>query len=162
MQLINKEFQYVEYDSIAELSAKDNFLFVQAQQAALLAYAPYSEFKVGAAVLLENGTVITGNNQENAAFPSGLCAERVAVFAAASQFPDIAIDTIAITAISSKFKVNYPVAPCGSCRQVLAESEKRQKKSFRLLLGGTNSKIFEIKGIESILPFMFNSENLGM
>lgn len=160
MQKLKLEMEYIEYNSIEELSDSDRFLIQKAKKAAENAYAPYSEFLVGAAILLENGIVVIGNNQENAAFPSGMCAERIAVFSVASQYPDIAITTIAITAFSKKYTVNHPIAPCGSCRQVIAEVEKRQNKSIRMLLSGQEGKIIEIMGIETILPFMFSSDEL--
>lgn len=125
----------LEYDRLEELPEEDRHLLEQARQASAMAYAPYSGFKVGAALLLENGTVITGNNQENAAFPSGLCAERVALFHAAAQYPDVPIRTLAIVATRKGEYTSEPVSPCGSCRQVMIESESRHNKSFRIILG---------------------------
>ena len=121
---------FIEYDAVEKLPSADKKLIVIAKKAAETAYAPYSEFHVGAAVMLENGVCIKGNNQENVAYPSGLCAERVAVFAASSQYPGVAIKTIAISAKSKKFKVCGPVTPCGACRQVLAEYATFTKTTY--------------------------------
>ncbi|TND02598.1 MAG: cdd [Bacteroidetes bacterium] len=117
-----------EYATESELPELSRNLLAEARKAAEKAYAPYSEFHVGAALLLENGTVVTGNNQENAAYPSGLCAERVAVFAAGAQFPDIPAQAIAISCKTPHFSIDTPLSPCGACRQVLAEYESRHKQ----------------------------------
>ena len=149
-----------EYNSIEELSEGDRQLLEHASNAADLAYAPYSNFYVGAALLLENGKMLRGNNQENVAYPSGLCAERVAIFAAGAQFPDIPITTIAVTAKSKSFKVNEPVSPCGACRQVMAEYENRYGSNIRLILQGEEGRIHITDSVKVLLPFMFNSEKL--
>jgi len=112
-----------EYDRLDELSETQVTLINKAIKAAGSAYAPYSKYYVGAAVLLGNGEIITGNNQENAAYPSGLCAERVAIFYAGSQFPDVPATSIAIVAIQNGSIQEEPVTPCGGCRQVLCEKE---------------------------------------
>jgi cytidine deaminase len=119
------------------------------------AYAPYSNFKVGCAVLLENGVIIGGNNQENAAYPSGLCAERVAVFYAKSQYPDTAVSAIAIAAFHNGNFTAEPVNPCGACLQTLLETEKRQKTPIKLILFGQNNTQI-INGIKDCLPISFN------
>jgi cytidine deaminase len=124
------------------------------------AYAPYSTFRVGAAVLLKNGKIFTGNNQENMAYPSGLCAERVALFYAASQYPDVAVKAIAVTAHASDFEIDHPVAPCGACRQVMAETENRSQEKMRLIMMGEKGKVQIIEGVDNILPLMFHEENL--
>jgi cytidine deaminase len=151
---------FVEYDAVEKLSSEDKKLVIMAKKAAKTAYAPYSDFHVGAAVLLENGVIVTGNNQENVAYPSGLCAERVAVFAASSQYAGIAIKTIAITAKSTKFIVDSPVTPCGSCRQVLAEYEHLQKKPIRIILSGEKGKVFVIEKVDDLLPLSFKADKL--
>lgn len=151
------EISYLEYESEQDLTAEDRTLIQQALQAANSAYAPYSGFHVGAAVLLENNLIITGNNQENAAYPSGLCAERVALFAAASQHPGRTIKSIAIVAPSMK---SIPVSPCGSCRQVMAEYEHLQKTSLRILLVAGDGKVLVLEGVRSILPFIFDGSAL--
>jgi len=124
------------------------------------AYAPYSNFKVGAAVVLENGSVVTGNNQENIAFPSGLCAERTALFSANSIYPELPVEILALAAQSDGIFMKEPVTPCGACRQVLLESEKRFGKEIEIYLYGTE-KIYYIKGVETLLPLSFgNSSNV--
>ena len=124
------------------------------------AYAPYSGFKVGAAALLENGEIITGNNQENAAYPSGLCAERVALFYASSKHPDVAVKTIAISANTENFELHGPVAPCGSCRQVMAETENRFHNKLRIIMKGISGKIYLVEGVNNLLPWMFIADEL--
>ncbi|MCL2511661.1 MAG: cytidine deaminase [Bacteroidales bacterium] len=146
---------YTEYEKSSELPDKDRLLVERAQQSAKDAYAPYSKFHVGAAVLLGDGAVITGNNQENAAYPSGLCAERVAVFYAMATHPKTAIEAIAITALSDDSQLKIPPFPCGACRQVLAEYEYRQKKPVRFILHAQSGKTVVMEGIDNLLPFPF-------
>jgi cytidine deaminase len=124
------------------------------------AYAPYSEFKVGAAVLLSNGEVVIGNNQENASYPSGLCAERVAVFQAGAKYPGVAIMKIAIVAGSAIKTSNKPAAPCGNCRQAIFEYENRQEKPIELLLAGTSGEVYKCPSVHSLLPLAFGSQFL--
>ncbi|MDD3876949.1 MAG: cytidine deaminase [Bacteroidales bacterium] len=149
-----------EYNSIEELSKEDQLLIEASKKAVKNAYAPYSGFNVGAAVLLENGEIVSGNNQENAAYPSGLCAERVAVFAASAKYPDVAMKAIAITAESENFLVDMPVTPCGSCRQVLAEYEHKSGKDIKVILSGKTGKILILKNIKTLLPLIFDSSKL--
>ncbi len=151
---------YEEYENISELQETDQELLKKAVVASDKAYAPYSNYNVGAAILLGNGKIITGNNQENVAYSSGLCAERVAIYYASSQYPDEEILAIAIAAKAKNFSIEPPVAPCGACRQVLAEYETRQKKNIRLLLMSETGKIQIIKSIEDVLPIMFHAEEL--
>ena len=146
---------YKEYESMSELADNERFLIERAQQSAKDAYAPYSKFHVGAAVLLDNGEIITGNNQENAAYPSGLCAERVAVFYAMATHPQRAITAIAITAFSDESVLKIPPFPCGACRQVLAEYEYRHKKPIRFILHAQSEKTIILDGIDNLLPFPF-------
>jgi cytidine deaminase len=153
-------FIYEEYDSLEELHPHDSNLLSHAKEALKNAYAPYSEYHVGAAILLENGKIFTGNNQENMAFPSGLCAERVAIYAAASNSPKVTIKTIAISAHSDKFPVLEPVPPCGSCRQAMIEYEMLQKQNIRIILQGDSGKIFVINSVESLLPLSFKEKGL--
>ena len=160
MKRINLTISFEEYDNIDELSAEDRSLLEHARSAIKAAYAPYSAYYVGAAVLLENGKIFTGNNQENVAYPSGICAERVALFYASSQFPDIAVKAIAVSARAKGFKVNSPVTPCGSCRQVMAETENRFQNQLRLIMRGENGKINIVSGVSNILPLMFRAEEL--
>ncbi len=149
-----------EYASVRDLSPQDQELMEQAILARKSAYAPYSFFQVGAAVRLENGVVVTGNNQENVAYPSGLCAERVALFHAQSMYPDIPVEAIAVTATSPDFKMLEPVSPCGSCRQVMAEYENRHKSNIRVIMSSNNGKVWAVNSIDQLLPFMFMLEEL--
>lgn len=135
----------------------DHALLIEAEKAMQTAYAPYSAFKVGAAVLLDNGRIITGNNQENAAYPSGLCAERVALFYAMSQNSSAKVKAIAVSCESVS---NGPITPCGACRQVIAEYEQKQGAKIRILMGNGGKKVYAAHSIESLLPFMFSSKNL--
>jgi len=126
-----------------------------ASNAARHAYAPYSFFKVGAAILLKNGHIISGNNQENAVFPSGMCAERVALFYAASQFPESPIEKIAITAIGENKEICQPVPPCGSCRQAILEYETKFKEPIKIIMAGEKGEVFVIKSVAELLPLSF-------
>ena len=159
MEEIKINIEVKEYQGIDELNHEDKLLFIEAQKAAEDAYAPYSGFKVGAALRLENDIICTGNNQENVAYPSGLCAERVALFHASSNYPGIEIHTVAIAALTDQYKVKHPVTPCGACRQVLAEYETKQNRKIRVIYPGEEKKINIIEGIENILPFIFRFGN---
>lgn len=159
---MNKEkLQYVvSVDVFAnekQAPAEDTKLLKEAEKAMRNAYAPYSEFKVGAAILLENGKIITGNNQENAAYPSGMCAERVAIYYAGSQYPNVAIKAIAVICDT---QTTQPVSPCGACRQAIAEYEQLAEKKIRVILGTPGGKIYVATGIETFLPFMFDKKYL--
>ena len=142
------------------LTDSDKNLIRIAKNSLKSAYAPYSGFLVGASVLLENGEVVAGNNQENVAYPSGLCAERVAIFYASSEFPNAKIKTIAITAISKKFEIKDVISPCGACRQVISEYEVKQNENIRVLLHQANDTVIIINSISDLLPFMFISKEL--
>ncbi len=150
---------HFEYNDVKELVEEEQKLILAARQASENAYAPYSNFHVGSAVLLVNGEVITGNNQENSAFTAGLCAERVALFYANANFPGVAVKTLAVTAKNSIGLVPEPVKPCGSCRQVIVETEVRFKKPIRIILDGRN-KIQVFEGIDNLLPFAFKPDSL--
>ena len=152
--------QFTLYPSIAELPTEDLHLMKAAQKAILNAYAPYSNFQVGAALLLENGTIVTGNNQENAAYPSGMCAERVAIWNASSQFPGIAIKKIAITVKSKLKQVNKPVSPCGACRQTLLEYEVNQKTPIEVFFTGEVGVVIKAHSLSDLLPFAFDQSFL--
>ncbi|MDD2324233.1 MAG: cytidine deaminase [Bacteroidales bacterium] len=149
-----------EYLSSEELPPKDRMLLSKAVEAIEGSYAPYSGYQVGAAVLLENGEIFLGGNQENAAYPSGLCAERVALFAAATNYPHSAIKSIAITASTERFALMEPVTPCGACRQVMAEAEMRHRKPIRVIMGNPAGKIFVTEQISHLLPLMFTADEL--
>lgn len=138
-----------------QLSVQDAMLLSRARMAARAAYAPYSQFCVGAALKLENGEIITASNQENAAFPSGLCAERVALFYAGSQYPGVAIQSLVIAVISDKKELDKVYAPCGACRQVIAETEFRQNKPFKIIFEGPGNYLTSCNGVEPLLPFTF-------
>ena len=148
------------FKSSDDLNVEVQNLIKLAHKARLNAYAPYSNFLVGTALILENGEIILGNNQENAAYPSGLCAERTAVFYANSKFPKQKILMMVITA-GAKFKPSKsPVAPCGACRQTLVEYEKLQKSPIELYFMGTEGEIAYSKSVENILPWSFDSKLL--
>lgn len=138
----------------SDLSEIQNQLIARAKAAAARAYAPFSEFQVGCAVLLDNGTIVEGNNQENAAFPSGLCAERVALFYAGAQFPEARVNMLAVTAISSKYEVPELLCPCGACLQVMAETEKRSGNKMDILLH-SHLRTYLANGVEQFLPYSF-------
>ena len=146
---------YEVYDNPNELNAQDAELLQYAHKAAQNAYAPYSRFHVGAAVRLANGKIVSGNNIENAAYPSGLCAERVTLFSAQAQYPGVAIEAIAVTAHSEKTLVDEPIAPCGACRQVMVEVEKVSQCKLRILCQGETGPVMAFDGIETLIPFIF-------
>ena len=160
MKIINCRIVFEEYNSSSELTNEDSYLLEQAIKSAENAYAPYSLYKVGAAVLLSNGKIITGNNQENVAYPSGLCAERVALFYASSNYPGVRVKAIAITAKARDFIIDTPVTPCGACRQVMAEIENRQQDNIRVIMGNGKGKVWISEGINQLLPLMFRAEEL--
>ncbi|MBI5217528.1 MAG: cytidine deaminase [Bacteroidia bacterium] len=148
-----------EYDSLDELSKEEVFLVEKAKESAMNAYAPYSKFQVGVSVLLSNNKVVNGNNQENAAYPSGLCAERVAIFYANAKYPDVAVKAIAICAFTNTEFVKTPIPPCGGCRQSLLETEMRYHTPIKVILAGSE-KIFIINSVKDLLPLNFNSDML--
>lgn len=149
-----------EYDNVLELPESDKILVLAAREASGNAYAPYSKFYVGAALMLENGTLIKGNNQENADFTDGICAERVALFYANANFPNTKVEAIAITAKNANGLVKDPAQPCGSCRQAIVEAEARFNHPIRLILDGAK-KIMIVESAESLLPFAFKPDALG-
>ena len=130
-------------------------LYDEASKARLNSYSPYSKFKVGCAVRLANGTIVTGNNQENMAYPSGLCAERVALFSAVAQHPNIGITSIAIIAQNQDGKW-CGASPCGACRQVIGEYESKSKNNIKIVLYQNDGSIVVFDGIDSLLPFRFS------
>ncbi len=153
-------FRYHEASSISELPPDEQELVERARRMCHKAYAPYSAFFVGAAILLENGEVVEGSNQENGAYPSGLCAERVAAFAASASHPRTAMQKIAISARSNRMPVHEPVSPCGACRQVLLEYESVQKSPLKVLLATGEGKIIVIDGVKDLLPLSFLGNGL--
>jgi cytidine deaminase len=146
---------YTIYDRLEELDPRDAELMRLAHEATQNSYAPYSKFHVGAAVRLANGAIVVGNNIENAAYPSGLCAERVTMFAAMAQYPGVPFEALAVTAHSESKLIDEPVAPCGACRQVMVEVEQQSKQPLRVLCQGETGPIFAFDGIESLVPFIF-------
>ncbi len=152
---LNIEFS--EYASLDELSSETIDLIKKAENNIGNAYAPYSNFKVSSLCLMENDKIVLGTNQENGAYPSGLCAERVAAFAAKSQFPDVKILKIVILTDQNSTK---PLSPCGSCRQVLLEYENAQNQSIEVVLKSNGSPIWEFKSINDLLPFAFDGSTI--
>ena len=148
--------QLYPYDELRDM---DQMIINEAIKATEGSYAKYSNFNVGAAVLLDNGTVVRGANQENAAFPSGLCAERVALFAAQANYPDMPVKILAIAAKNEHGMTPKPVSPCGACRQVMIEVEQRYNVPMRILLYGTEG-VFVIQSAEDLLPLSFADDDM--
>lgn len=160
MKSENYQFSYTVYDSIDELDPQDAWLLNEAREVSQYAYAPYSNFLVGAVAKLANGEIVAGSNQENASYPAGICAERVLLSTAASMYPGIPVDTIAISYQQSNGLSDHPVAPCGICRQSLQEFETRVKQPIRLILAGMEGKIFIIEKASALLPLAFTQSEL--
>jgi cytidine deaminase len=160
MKQLSLRIDYKEYDSMDTLETADHELLEKAIHACSSAYAPYSEFSVGAALRLANGKVVIGNNQENSAYPSGLCAERVALFSASANNPGIPIEAIALTAKTARFVMNGPVTPCGACRQVLAEYENLHGSKIRIIMSSASGQVRIVEGSDSLLPFLFHEVKL--
>lgn len=154
------EFSYEVYDSSDELEKEDAWLLNEAREVTQQAYAPYSNFHVGAVAKLANGEIIAGSNQENASFPAGLCAERVLLASVSSVYSGVAIDTIAISYQSNGGGSDHPISPCGVCRQSLQEFEQRTNHPIRLILGGMEGKVYVIKQSSLLLPLAFTSDEL--
>ena len=146
---------YTVYDALDELEPQDAELLRRAHEATRNSYAPYSRFHVGAAARMANGDIVTGNNVENAAYPSGLCAERVTLFAAMAKYPGVAVEALALVAHSETKTIVEPVAPCGACRQVMVEVEQVSKRPLRVLCQGEKGPIMVFDGVESLMPFIF-------
>jgi cytidine deaminase len=158
-EIKNISISFREFHNQNELGAEDQELIEASVEAARSAYAPYSLFRVGAAIRLESGRIVRGANVENAAFPSGICAERTALAAAITNYPDDRPVTLAISAISGDGSPAEQLTPCGNCRQVIAEEESRWSRQIRILLAGKN-KIIELDGIGQLLPLQFNRSSL--
>ncbi len=160
---MNKEehrFGYDVYNYVDELNEQDAWLVKEARKVTGAAYAPYSNFKVGAVAKLNNGEIVTGTNQENASYPVGICAERILLGSAASLYPDIAIDTLAVSYNNINGVSNHPISPCGMCRQSLVEYEERVKQPIRLILSGLEGKVIIVEKANSLLPLSFGSVDL--
>ncbi len=160
MKQIDITTTLTQYDSLEALSKEVQLLFKKAIEARKKAYAPYSRFQVGAAILLNNKQIVTGNNQENAAYPSGMCAERVAVWNAYSQFPENTITKMVITATSLNKKVTAPIPPCGACRQTLSEYEINQKSPIKIYFMGEIGAVYKVDSLKALLPLMFDNSVL--
>lgn len=150
-KIVTTKIEVYSYD---ELNETDHNLVKQAKKATETSYAPYSKFNVGAAVLLENGETISGSNQENAAFPSGTCAERTTIFYASARFPGVRFCKLAIAAFTDGEFIEEPISPCGACRQAILEYEKLGGQPIEILLAGRN-KVYKLQGIRSLLPLSF-------
>ncbi|HRY99721.1 MAG TPA: cytidine deaminase [Bacteroidales bacterium] len=160
MGRIDLNITFHTYPGGEGLESSDLALIALAQEAARKAYAPYSGFRVGAAVQLENGETIPGNNQENVAYPSGLCAERVALFNASARYPGVAVKTLAIAAETGRFTLQTPVYPCGACRQVMSEYETIQGRPIRVLMTGPGYDTVEASSVNDLLPLRFAADQL--
>ncbi len=160
MKEIKKQTSFTIYESITDLKLEDSDLLKQAKKAIDKAYAPYSHFQVGAALLLDNGKVVIGNNQENAAYPSGMCAERVAIWSAASHFPGVVVKKVAIAVKSQIKTIDKPVAPCGACRQSLLEYEVKQKEPIEVFFMGEVGEVIKANSLQDLLPFSFDQSYL--
>jgi len=160
MQKRNISISFDEYNSLDELNSQDQILCIEAKKAMSNSHSPYSGFRVGVAVQLESGRIVYGSNQENVAYPSGLCAERVALFLIGTTYPDDKILSMAITAQTDHFLIKEPVTSCGACLQVMAEYEKKQSHPINVLFYCLNGAIIRTTGIKTLLPFAFEKMRL--
>jgi len=160
MKAIKIETHLKIYDSINELPKDIKMLASHASQARLKAYAPYSKFNVGAAILLDNGEIVTGSNQENACYPSGLCAERTAIYYAGSKYPESKLLKLVIIAGPLNGEANTPVPPCGACRQAILEYEIKQDSNIEIYFMGTSGKVVQSNSLANLLPLGFDSSFL--
>ena len=160
MKEIKIEATLYVFDNVNELPNEALSLMQKAIEARGKAYAPYSKFYVGAALLLDNGEVITGNNQENASYPSGLCAERTAIYYAGSQFPDSKIIRMAISAGSKRNQTTKPIPPCGACRQAIAEYEIKQESPIEIYFMGETGAVAKSNSLANLLPLVFDKSVL--
>ena len=160
MKEISITTQFKAYDAIPDLPTDIQELMLQAVAVRKTAYAPYSKFRVGVAILLDNGKIVLGSNQENAAYPSGLCAERVAIFYAGAIYPAAKILKMAITAASDNNQTTTPIPPCGSCRQSIAEYEIKQETPIEIYFMGEIGIIYKSDSLKNLLPFMFDKKFL--
>lgn len=154
------EFDFLVYDTIDDLNEEDADLLREARKVTQFAYAPYSNFRVGAFAKLVNGKTVSGTNQENASFPAGICAERTLMSTASSLFPGVGIETIAISYNNINGKSDQPISPCGICRQSFVEFQERTRNPIRIILSGLEGKVYVIKNAADLLPLVFGSENM--
>lgn len=160
MNKLSFSINYESYDHVKDLSLKDQALCAKAEAALQTSYSPYSNFKVSTAIRLKDGTVVTGSNQENIAYPSGLCAERVALFTVGATYPNAVIESMVITAYTANFKIEQPVTCCGACLQVMAEFERKQHSEIEILFYCLDGQILKVRGMKSLLPFVFVEDRL--
>ena len=154
------QFSYFVYDSVDELPADKKELLLKAREVTKYSYAPYSKFHVGAMAKMENGQFIHGTNQENASFPVGMCAERVLLSSASSMFPNLPVQSIAISYNSDHHSTDHPISPCGICRQSLQEYEGRMNHPIELILGGMTGPVYVIDSVSKLLPLGFTGDEL--
>ncbi len=150
------------FPDLKSLDPSDALLMEAALEATGHAYAPYSKFKVGAAVRLSNGQILSGSNQENASYPAGICAERVVLSSASASFPGNAVTSLALTYVNERAASDHPISPCGICRQTLAEYEQRFSQPIRLILGGISGEIYIVNRATDLLPFAFSMQELNL
>lgn len=160
MKKIEINTSFTAYDSVAELPQDVQDLMQKAIEVRKNAYAPYSKFRVGAALLLDNGQIVLGSNQENAAYPSGLCAERVAIFHSNAVYPDAKILKMAITAASDVNETKSPTPPCGACRQSISEYEFKQNTPIEIYFMGGSGEVYKSDSIKNLLPLSFDKNFL--
>ncbi|WP_452601885.1 cytidine deaminase [Pontimicrobium sp. MEBiC06410] len=160
MKEVKIESTLYVYDAIDELSVDVKQLMEKAVEAREKAYAPYSKFNVGAALILDNGEIITGSNQENASYPSGLCAERTAIYYSGAKYPESRIIKMAITAASQNQKTIVPIPPCGACRQAIAEYEVKQKQDIEIYFMGETGAVAKSNSLANLLPLVFDKSKL--
>jgi cytidine deaminase len=153
-------FKYQVFESIEQLNIEDAYLLTEARKITQFAYAPYSNFKVGAYAKLMNGEMVSGTNQENAAYPVGICAERTVMSVASALFPEVGIKTIAISYDNMKGKSDHPISPCGICRQSFFEFQERTKNPIRIILSGQEGKVLLIENAADLLPLVFGSADM--
>lgn len=154
------DISYLQYEAFEALNQPDQALLQAAREGLKLSYAPYSKFNVGVAVRLENEIILKGGNQENAAYPMCLCAERVVIGRALSEYPDQEIKALAVTVFSKKQEIKIPASPCGACRQVLIETEFRFQNNIRIIMQGQSGPIIILPSAKSLLPFQFDGSFL--
>ncbi|HHB51691.1 MAG TPA: cytidine deaminase [Saprospiraceae bacterium] len=160
MKKIEIKTEILVAENIEDLNSEDKTLLMEAKNALEKSYSNYSNFKVGAAVLLENGEIINGANQENAAYPMCLCAERVALAAASSIYPQSPVKAIAVTVKNPVNKVTTPAAPCGACRQVMSETEDRYGTKMKVIMQGEEGEIYQVQSVKDLLPLFFTGDFL--
>lgn len=160
MKKVELNTQITVFDDVNELKTGDLLLINAAKEATNKSYAPYSNFNVGCAVLLDNGEIVSGANQENAAYPACICAERVVLSAISAVYPEAKLLKMAVVAINKKKEVNKPAAPCGECRQAIYEWEKRNMQPIEIFMSGETGRIFHVDSVAQLLPLAFDKDDL--